>query len=222
MSTYGQFCPVAMALEVVGERWTLLVIRELMCGSQRFSEIQRGLPLCSRSVLSARLRSLTAAGVVEKVPGGYILTEAGEELAPIVLAAGNWGKRWAYHKLKNADVDVGLLMWDLRRNVETDELPQSEIWVEFEFKGAPRGRGKFWLHLRRREEPDLCLTHPGHDMQLHVRTSPRVMGEVWMGERDLPEAIRAGDVKLEGPRPLVRAFPGWLKLSTFAPVSRVV
>ena len=95
MSGYGQICPLAQALEVLGERWTLLVVRELLCGSHRFSEIQRGVPLMSRSVLAQRLRSLADAGVLERRGEGYWLTEAGDELRPIVIACGNWGKRWA-------------------------------------------------------------------------------------------------------------------------------
>lgn len=220
MTQYGQFCPVAQALEVFGERWTLLVVRELICGSRRFSEIQRGVPLCSRSVLSQRLRTLTDAGIVEKVDGGYALTEPGQELGPIVIACGEWGKRWAYTKLKNADVDVGLLMWDMRRRVDTTDLPERELWVEFEFRGAPSGHGWFWLHLRRQQEADLCVTDPGQDVSLHVQTSPRVMGEIWLGERALAEAVRAGDVRIDGPRKLARAFPAWLQLSVFAGVAQ--
>jgi DNA-binding HxlR family transcriptional regulator len=221
MSGYGQFCPVALALEVFGERWTLLVVRELVSGSRRFSEIQRGVPLCSRSVLAKRLRSLTDAGVIEKVDGGYALTAAGEELEPLVVACGEWGKRWAFRKLKNADVDVAMLMWDMRRRVDTMDLPLHELWVEFEFRGAPRGHSRFWLHLHRQQETDLCVSHPGREIGLRVRTSPRVMGDIWMGERAMPEAVRAGDVEIDGPSKLARAFPGWLQLSVFAGVARM-
>lgn len=220
MNRYGQFCPVAMALEVLGERWTLLVIRELICGSRRFSEIQRGVPQCSRSVLSQRLRTLVDAGVIDKVDGGYLLTQSGRELAPIVIGCGEWGKRWAFHKLKNADVDVALLMWDMRRRLDTSDLPKPELWVEFEFRGASAGNRRFWLHLKRGQEPDLCLNHPGQEMDLKVRTSPRVIGELWMGERGFPDAVRGGDVEIEGKRELVRAFPSWLQLSVFAGIQR--
>jgi DNA-binding HxlR family transcriptional regulator len=220
MSGYGQFCPVAVALEILGERWTLLVVRELICGSRRFSELQRGVPLCSRSVLAQRLRSLTSAGIVEKVDSGYVLTEAGKELRPMVEACGVWGKRWAHRKLKNADVDVGLLMWDLRRRVSTDALPQREVWVQFDFRGVPRAEGRFWLHLQRDQEADLCVNYPGKEMALQITTSPSVMSEIWMGERSWAEAVRADEIQIEGPRKLARAFPDWLQLSMFAGVAR--
>src|SRR6185437_2774321 len=126
MAGYNQFCPLAQALEVLGERWTLLVIRELLCGSHRFSELQRGVPLMSRSVLAQRLRSLEDAGVIERRPDGYHLTQAGDELRPLVIACGEWGKRWAERKVRNADVDVALLMWDIQRRIDLDALPSGE------------------------------------------------------------------------------------------------
>jgi DNA-binding HxlR family transcriptional regulator len=221
VTSYGQFCPVALALEVFGERWTLLVIRELMCGSRRFSEIQRGVPLCSRSVLASRLRSLVDNGVIAKVAGGYELTEAGEELAPLVMACGEWGKRWAFRKLRNADVDVGLLMWDLRRRIENEALPKDQVWIQFDFRSVKRGSRRYWLRLEHDQEADLCLTHPGRDIELKVKTTPAVMSEVWTGERSMPEVLRSGDLELEGPKKLVRAFPKWLQRSVFATVERV-
>ncbi len=135
MKGYGQqFCPVAQALEVLGERWTLLVIRELLMGSRRFSEIQRGLPLMSRSVLAQRLEALCDAGVIARVEGGYRLTEAGEELRPIVMECGNWGMRWANRELRNDEIDVGVLMWDLRRRIALDTALPEPLLVEIAFR----------------------------------------------------------------------------------------
>ncbi len=215
MRGYGQFCPVAQALEVLGERWTLLVIRELLSGSHRFSDIQRGVPLMSRSVLAQRLRSLCDAGVVERREEGYFLTEAGEELRPIVLACGFWGQHWAQREVKNADVDVGLLVWDMQRRIDYDALPSEEVVVELEFRGAPRGKGRFWLHLRP-DEVELCLTKPARGVDLTVHTTPRTMAQIWLGEVSLATARRAGDIELDGPAKLARAFPAWLQLSVFA------
>ena len=219
MATYGQFCPVALAAEIIGERWTLLVIREIMSKSHRFSEMQRGLPLISKSVLSQRLQALIDAGVIEKRAGEYHLTRAGEELAPIVMACGEWGTRWAAYQLENEDVDLALLMWDMRRRIDVSALPDEEIWVQLEFRGAPRGRQRFWLRL---EPPDveLCLTNPRRQVSLSVRTEPKTMGSIWVGALDLADAIRSGAVVLEGPRKLVRAFPSWLQRSVFADVPR--
>jgi DNA-binding HxlR family transcriptional regulator len=219
MSGYNQFCPVAQALEVLGERWTLLVIRELLLGSHRFSDLQRGVPLMSRSVLAQRLRALCDAGIVQRRAGGYHLTVAGEELRPIVVACGKWGKRWAERKVKNADVDVGLLMWDIQRRIDVDALPSHEVVVELEFRGAPRGKGRFWLHFKG-DDAELCLTRPARGVDLTVRTTPRTMAEIWLGDTSFSAALQAGDIAIEGPRALARAFPGWLKLSLFAAIER--
>lgn len=218
MKGYGQFCPVAQALEVFGERWTLLVIRELLQGSTRFSDIQRGVPLMSRSVLAQRLRSLCDAAIVEQADGGYRLTEAGQELGPIVIECGNWGTRWARRKLKNADVDVGLLMWDIRRRIDLASIPDTPVLVAMEFRGAPRGKDRFFLHFKT-TEVELCLTNPGQEVDLRLSTTPRAMAQVWLGEVAFDTAVRSGQVHLEGPRHLVRGFPGWLKLSVFADAS---
>lgn len=216
MTGYGQFCPVAQALEIVGERWTLLVIRELLEGSTRFTDLQKGLPLISRSVLAQRLRSLCDAGVVTRAGTEYTLTEAGKELGPIVLECGNWGARWARRKLQDPDVDVALLMWDMRRRIDLSALPREPVLVEMSFRGAPRGKGRWFLHFKR-DEVDLCLTNPGFDVDLHVATTPRAMAEVWLGETPFAAALRDGAIAIEGPRALVRAFPSWLRLSMFAP-----
>ena len=220
MAGYNQFCPLAQALEVLGERWTLLVVRELLCGSHRFNELQRGVPLMSRSVLAQRLRSLCDAGVIERRDDGYHLTVAGEELRPIVLECGKWGKRWAERTVKDADVDVGLLMWDIQRRIDRDALPHDEIVVEMEFRGAPRGKGRFWLHVKD-GDAELCLRRPARGVDLAVRTSPRTMAEIWLGDRTFSAALQAGDVTVEGPRALARAFPRWLQLSVFAPIARM-
>lgn len=110
------------------------------------------------------------------------MTEAGEELAPIVMACGEWGQRWARRKIRNADVDVALLVWDMRRRIDLERLPDEEVLIEFEFRGAPRGKGRFWLHLSR-ADVELCLTKPGRDADLHLVTTPRAMAEVWLGDR---------------------------------------
>jgi len=216
---HQQFCPVAQALEVLGERWTLLVVRELLCGSHRFNELQRGVPLMSRSVLAQRLRSLRDAGVIERRDDGYYLTDAGKELRPIVIACGKWGKRWAERKVDNADVDVGLLMWDIQRRIDLDALPRQEVVVEIEFRGAPRGKARFWLHLKH-DDAELCLRRPPRGVDLTVRTSPRTMAEIWLGDTPFIAALQAGDITVEGPRALARAFPSWLQLSQFARVAR--
>lgn len=169
----------------------------------------------SRSVLAQRLRSLEDAGILEHRGDEYRLSEAGRELAPIVLECGRWGARWARRKLRSADVDVGLLMWDMRRRIDRAAIPEQPVLVQFDLRGAPLGKERFFLDFKS-GEVELCLTNPGREVDLHVFTTPRTMAEVWIGDVGLSDAIAHGALRLEGPRPLVRAFPRWLQLSVFA------
>jgi DNA-binding HxlR family transcriptional regulator len=222
MTGYGQFCPVARALEVVGERWSLLVIRELLCGNYRFGEIMHGLPLISRSVLSQRLKTLEAAGLIERKLGTgtgpvYGLTEAGRELEPVVMGLGVWGQRWSRSKLSAQELDPVLMMWDLRRKLDVEHLPTQPTCVMFWYRDVPAKRSRYWLRIDR-PEIDLCLTNPGFPVELTVETTIRTMVDVWMGHRDLREALRSHAIELQGQPRLVRAFPSWLLLNTFASV----
>jgi DNA-binding HxlR family transcriptional regulator len=226
MSVYGQFCPVAQALEVVGERWTLLIIRELLNGNYRFGEILHGVPLMSRSLLAQRLKALEDAGLIERRAraGGsgheYTLTPAGEELRPIVQGLGTWGQRWVRRNPKDK-LDPGLLMWDLRRNLDTRRFPERTTVVMFWFRDVRGARSRFWLKVER-PDVELCLTNPGLDVELTVETTLRTMVDVWMGDRDVLEAVGSGQIALRGAPELARAFPRWLLLSPFAKVERPV
>ena len=224
MKGYGQFCPVAKACEVVTERWTPLILRELLLGSRRFSELVQGVPHISRTLLSQRLRELEDAEVIRSVPRAdgpgseYEMTRAGKELRPIIMQLGYWGQRWARRRLRPEDRDVGLLMWDMRRRIEREALPETRVVVRFEFSGVPRmyaARKMWWLVLER-SEVDVCLKDPGYAVDLVVRADLQTMIAVWMGHMSFAEAARRGRVKIEGPRAIVREFPGWMKLSTLA------
>lgn len=176
MYRYGQFCPIAVACEVFAERWTPLVRRELAAGSRRFNELQRGVPLMSRTLLAQRLRELEAAGLVERVPKPnghgfeYRLRPAGEELKPIILQLGEWGRRWVYTRVSREDLDPGLLMWDMHRRIHTDALPERRVVVQFEFLGLPRGSkgAKHWWLVLERPDVELCLKDPGYAVDLLV------------------------------------------------------
>lgn len=228
MRGYGQFCPVAKAAEIVAERWTPLVLRELLCGSRRFNDLHRGVPLMSRTLLAERLRQLENAGIVRSVarPRGrgreYYLTAAGEELRPLVECLGEWGQRWARAQIGRDDLDAGLLMWDVRRRVNLEALPPKRVVVRFDFRGAPptmRCPRTWWLVLERRDV-DLCLKEPGFQVDVVVSADLRALTSVWMGDVRLAETIRAGLIRLDGRPSLVRALPAWLSLSTFAGVER--
>src|SRR5687768_3390295 len=165
MATYGQFCPVAMASEVLTERWTPLVIRELLCGSTRFNDLRRGVPLMSPALLSKRLKTLERVGVVERKGSEYHLTPAGAELRSVVEAMGVWGQRWARGDVMAKHYDASLLMWDIHRSVNLDAVPDERIVVFFHLEGSSDKKSRFWLVLNN-SAADLCLTDPGHDIDV--------------------------------------------------------
>lgn len=224
--SYGQFCPVAKACEVFAERWTPLILREMFMGSRRFSQIHRGVPKMSRSLLSKRLQEIERAGVIERIDSGagydeYRLTPAGEELRPIVVQLGNWGKQWTRGEMNPGDLDLGLLMWDMRRRIDHQQLPEHQIVVQFQYHDAPKTRRRWWLILNR-DESDLCLIDPGLEPDLTVTTDTRTMTSIWMGDLSYGSALQSHELEIEGPRELRNRLPTWLRLSLFANVERRV
>lgn len=221
MKTYGQFCPIAQALEILAERWTLLVVRELLMDSHRFSEIQRGVPLISRTLLSQRLKSLQDCNLVSKTDVGgapyYALTEAGEALRDVVTQLGVWGKAYAQRRIPDEQLDPKLLMWDVQRRLNTEQLPSKRTIVLFHFSDAALGESRFWLHIDQ-SNIDICYTPSGFTPDLTVETDVRTLTEVWMGYQDMSSALRSHKIRLLGPPALKRAFPRWLMLSSFAEV----
>jgi DNA-binding HxlR family transcriptional regulator len=226
-SGYGQFCPVAVACEVFAERWTPVILRELLAGSDQFNQIHRGIPLISRALLSRRLRDLEAAGVISKeaVPDGhghrYRLTEAGREFRPAIEALGNWGQRWTI-RVQRQNLDPGFLMWNVRRRIARELLPERRVVLRFEFSGVPasyRGARVFWM-LAERAQVELCIDDPGFEADLHVAADLAAMAGVWLGDITFESALREGKIRLTGPRALAKAFPSWLMLSHFAAVPR--
>ena len=216
---YGQFCPVALSSEVLAERWTLLVVRELLAGARRFNEIRRGVPRLSPTLLKDRLLTLQRAGIVERVAADYRLTNAGEELRAVIVAIGQWGQRWA-RDIRPADLDPGWLVWAMHRRLNTASMPEGRSIIEIEFSDAPAKQRRFWL-VHRAGKVDVCLKDPGFEPTVRVLTRVRVMAEVWRGIRPIAGEIRAGRLQLFGAAEIRRAFPGWLMLSVFAPIARM-
>jgi DNA-binding HxlR family transcriptional regulator len=221
-SSYHQFCPVAKAMELLDERWTLLVVRELAAGSQHFNEVRRGVPRMSPTLLSKRLNQLVRAGVVDRHRDGadvrYLLTPAGQELRPVVEALGAWGVRWI-GELGDTDLDPKLLLWDMRRNVDFAAIPNRRTVIQFRFPDVPAKIRVWWLVLES-GEADLCDVDPGHDVTLVVTSSLRRMIEIWRGDLSWSDALRSGAMTIEGPATLRRAVPRWFTLSPFAAVPR--
>lgn len=224
MRGYGQFCPVAKASEVIAERWTPLILRELLSGTRRFNDLQRGVPLMSRSLLAKRLRELEDAGVIEQRPSRsdrraseYHLTRAGEELRSVIESLGVWGQRWVVKDVEEDDLDPSLLMWDIRRNLVPSEPPDQRVVVRFDLIGTERARARWWL-LVDAHEVDLCMTNPGFDIDLVVEASLKGLTRYWIGRASWKELLQGGEVELSGPRWLRNALPEWLRRSAFAGV----
>jgi DNA-binding HxlR family transcriptional regulator len=222
MAGYGQFCPIAKASEILAERWTPLVLRELLCGSHRFNELRRGVPLMSRSLLAKRLKELERAGIVvrRRLPGTkldqYHLSPAGEELRPLIEALGTWGQRWILREVSEEDLDPSLLMWDMRRSLRRDALPEQRVVLRFDFTDVEGPRRRWWL-LAGGGEADICMTDPGFDVDLHVTTTLHALTSYWVG-RSTWSALKSGPLALDGPRWIQRSLPEWLGRSSFAGV----
>ena len=222
MHTYGGFCPIAKAVEILGERWTLLIIRELLCDSHRYNELQQGLPGIPRSLLVQRLRMLEHEGVVERRVDGkrveYHLTPAGKELFDIVWGLGEWGQRWVNHTIEAKDVDPQMLMWDMHRRIHVDKLPEQRVVAQFDFRGVCSG--SYWLILEK-PTPSVCLRNLGFDIDLLVTADTIALHRVWLGHLNFRDAQREGWITVEGAPELVNAFPSWLALNLFAGISPV-
>lgn len=223
---YGQFCPVALASEVLAERWTPLVIRELLLGSTRFNDLQRGVPRMSSALLARRLKELQFAGIVERHRGEgggseYHLTPAGRELLPVIEKMGLWAQRWLRHKLVDTEnLDPDLLMWDIRRTVINQAGPGDRRYVaEFQLSGVPISRRRYWLVFER-DHVDLCYKDPGFEVDLFVAANLHVLTEVWLGHITIDQALREERLRLDGARRDVSAFRSWFALSLFAPAGR--
>lgn len=218
-TSYGQFCPIAMASEVLCRRWTTLVLREMLCGSTQFNDLRRGLPRMSPALLSTRLRELTEAGLLERrgTAGStsYHMTAAGEALRPVIVGMGEWGHRWIESSASLANLDPSLLMWDIRRNLRPEPMPARRAVVQFLFKGLPAGKGKWWLIVDA-GEVDLCYSDPGHDVDLYIATDLRTMTAIWMGFTSIQGEIEARRVFLEGDKRLAATVSQWLGYSPFA------
>lgn len=220
---YGQYCPVALATETLGERWTLLVVLALFDGVTRFSDIQRALPRISPSVLAQRLRSLEHSGIVSRDAESsrtpqYQLTRAGRDLEPLIMNLAVWGQRWA-RDMEVDDLDPLHLAWSIHLRMNTDAMPDGRTVVEFSFSGVPTDCKRFWI-VNNGGQIDMCVEHPGHDVDVAVTANLRRFIEAWRGFRDLKDEIKRGKIQLQGPRDLVRAFPNWLLLSSVAKVKR--
>lgn len=223
MRSYNQFCPVAKAAELFCERWTALIIRDLAEGPLRFSQLQRGVPLASPTILSRRLRQLEAEGIVERRPcgdgggAGYALTEAGGEFVPVVMALAVWGQRWSRRDLADHEVDLGLLLWALEKGARPDSFGARRTVIELELTDQPAHKRRWWF-LNENGRCELCVDPPDTTSDLYVTAMLVDMIRIWRGDITVATALDTGRLTLHGDRAVERAFPTWLARAAVADV----
>ncbi|MFW2404269.1 MAG: winged helix-turn-helix transcriptional regulator [Gammaproteobacteria bacterium] len=226
MTDYGQFCPVAKATEIVGERWTLLILRELLLGTRRFNDFQRALSRISPTLLNNRLKSLEEYGIVvrKKISGQkgyeYRLTASGKEMAPLIETLAVWGMRWARGQMTDEELDVEFLMWELQRRLQTPHLPAGETVICFSFSDLDRF-SDWWLVVHD-DNVDLCTRDPGKDVDIYISSTVRSLAEVWRGDVGLRRALADGRIQTHGLRSLERTISDWLGLCLYKDVEPVV
>lgn len=224
---YNQFCPVAMAAEVLCTRWTVVLLREMVAGSTRFNDLRRGVPSMSPALLVKRLKELEDAGLVErhKSPDhrqgvDYHLTASGRDVGAVVEAIGHWGQAWVKTRPSLDNLDAGLLMWDMRRNLRPDMFGGADHVVEFCFTDQPASRRSWWLVVQTGGVVDLCSVDPGLDVTLAATCSLRTMTAIWMGLETVATSVSRGELELDGEEALIAVFQDWLGLSPFAKTAK--
>ena len=221
-SGYGQFCPVAMAAEIVCTRWTALLLRELLSGNCRFNDLRKGLPRMSPSLLSKRLKELEEAGIVAQIKNPrsgvseYHLTQAGEDLRPIIMSLGTWGQRWIDSNISLRNLDPTLLMWDMRRFIDPQPLPKRRVTIRFIYPELGVSHRDWWLVVDPVDGPDICQVDPGHEVDVFITSTLRAMTAVWMGVTSVAAEADKGLITIEGDPAIARSMQNWLGLSPFA------
>lgn len=222
---YGQYCPLSMAAEILGTRWTMLLLRELLEGSTQFNDIARGVPLMSRSMLSKRLRELEQAGLVTRDAGGqgrpthYRLSEAGRSLGPIIRSVAEWGQEWIDTEPSLEDVDTDFLMWDVRRNLRLPTDLPARFVLHFHFPDGPDGKTDHWLVVEA-GDVDVCYIDPGHEIDVRIEASVKDFTRVWMGWLTLRRAQDEGRLHVDGPPRYTRDVATWLGLSSVSSIPK--
>ena len=224
MSGYGQFCPVAKATELIGEKWTLLILRELLLGTTRFNDFQRAMSRLSPTLLAKRLRHLEEFGIIirKKISGQrgyeYHLTAAGKELSPLVEILAVWGMRWARSQLNDDELDVEFLMVELQRRLMTEHLPGGQTVICIIFDGV--AKHKTWWLIANGEDVDLCTEDPGKDVDLYINSSVRTIVQVWEGDLDMRKALRDKSIKAHGLSYLISTMPDWFGVCLYKDIQR--
>lgn len=209
MKTYGQYCPIAKSVEVLGERWSILLLRELLMGSTRYNDLARGLPGMSRTMLSKRLREFEAAGLVERLDGGYHLTPAAQELRDIVFGLGAWGEKWVLGEPDPEEMDPDSLMWHAHARFDTSEMPDRRVVVEFDLSDRPE---RYWIVIES-VGCSVCVADPGFDIDVVVRTSAATLYRIWYHRQTISDAVKSEALRFEGEPAMTRRMPKMLELA---------
>jgi DNA-binding HxlR family transcriptional regulator/putative sterol carrier protein len=213
---YGQYCPISRALDVLGERWSLLILRDMLVGTTRFNDLCRGLPGLSRSLLAKRLRQFERAGIVERLGNEYLLTDAGRGLEPIVFGIGEWGAHWTFGDPSPEELDPDLLVWWMHKRLDTSPFPGKRHVLHIRFTDDP---SLYWIVIEQ-GVPSVCLTEPGFEVDVTVSSDLATLHEVWLGRLPVKDAVRAGRLEFEGPASLTRRMPSVFRLSQMAEAVR--
>jgi DNA-binding HxlR family transcriptional regulator len=208
MKSHGEYCPIAKSVEVLGERWSILVMRELLIGVSKFNELTRGLPGMSRTMLSKRLRELTAIGLVEKLDGEYHLTPAGQELRPFVFGLGGWGEKWLLGEPDPDELEPLALFWHAHPRFNTSELPDRRVVIAFELDSRPE---RFWVVVES-VGCSICDHDPGFDVDVVVRAELPALYRVFYHQQSVASAVKGGHIRFDGQAALVRRMPNVLDL----------
>lgn len=218
MARYTDYCPIGTGIEVLGDRWTPLVIREISVGSTGFNEIHRGIPRISRTLLSQRLRAMENRGLLRREAAAvgrsirYSLTEAGEELVPIVWSIGTWAARWCYTDPTEEDCDGVSLLWRMHQRADHAKLPVTRTVVHVILTGVGGAEG--WLDIDR-DGMTVCKDDQGKDVDLVVRADTGQMYKWLSGIVAFRELVACGHARVIGPSRLARAFPTWFTEAPF-------
>jgi DNA-binding HxlR family transcriptional regulator len=215
MTSYGQYCPISRSAELLGDRWTIHIVRDFLTGASRFNELIRGNPGLSRALLSRRLKQLQAAGIIQPAAdGAYELTDAGRDLEPVVFGLATWGARWAFGEPSSDELDPDLLLWWLHRQLDANRIENSRFIVYVSFTDH---RKKYWIVVE--NDASLCLADPGFDVDVTMRADRAGLYQTYLGRTTLAEAVRNGIVDLDGSRAAVSAF---LRAFGQSPVASIV
>lgn len=220
MFRYGQFCPISKSLEVLGERWSLLILREMLVGRTQFNQLQHALPRISPTTLSKRLGELEEHDLIvrKRMPAQlgfeYRLTDAGRELLPVIAQLAEWGMRWARGRLRDDELDVGMLMSDIQRRLDRSKLPSGQTVLRFKFTDVKK-HADWWIKITD-DDVEVCLEDPGYEVDVYFTSDVRTMIQVWMGDVPLKRARATGHLKIVGPPAYLRNLEAWFPLHALA------